>query len=95
MEGVFLHGAAHIFFENKLAETESVFNAKFKKFEQMFKDEVREISKLHSQEIRKIKNEVKLLREEVCDIRISEEDLTMKGMDKLKKTKQGGQNRSE
>jgi len=85
MEGMFLHGAAHIFFENKLAETEGHFNTKFKKFEQMFRDEMHEMSKHHTHEIKKIKNEVKLLREEVSEIRRTEEDLSVKGMDKIGK----------
>jgi len=85
MEGMFLHGAAHIFFENKLAETESNFNQKFKKFEQMFRDELKEMSKLHASELRKVRNEVKLLKIEVSDIKKSEEDLSVKGMDKISK----------
>jgi len=85
MEGMFLHGAAHIFFENKLADTESQFNSKFKKFEQMFRDELKEMSKLHVNEMRKIRNEVKLLKIEVSDIRKSEEDLSSKGMEKISK----------
>jgi len=82
---MFLHGAAHIFFENKLAETESNFNQKFKKFEQMFREELKEMSKLHASELRKVKNEVKLLKIEVSDIKKSEEDLSVKGMDKISK----------
>jgi len=85
MEGMFLHGAAHIFFENKLAETESNFNIKFKKFEQMFRDELKEMAKLHASELRKVRNDVKLLRIEVSDIKKSEEDLSIKGMDKISK----------
>ena len=85
MEGMFLHGAAPIFFENKLADTESHFNAKFKKFELMFRDELKEMFKLHANEIKKMKNEVKLLKIEVSDIRKSEEDLSVKGMDKISK----------
>ena len=62
---MFLHGAAHIFFENKLADTDSLFNNKFNKLESIFKDELKQMSSLHSYEIRKIKNDVKLLMQAV------------------------------
>eukprot|EP00092_Neocalanus_flemingeri_P023747 GFUD01025759.1.p1 GENE.GFUD01025759.1~~GFUD01025759.1.p1 ORF type:complete len:262 (+),score=78.68 GFUD01025759.1:171-956(+) len=82
---MFLHGAANIFFQTKLAEAENNFNAKFKKFEQMFGDELLKMSRHQSHEFKQIKNEVKLLREEVSYIKKSEEDLSVKGMDKISK----------
>jgi len=83
MEGLVMHGAAHIFFENKLAEVEDMFNKKFKKVELKFREEILQMDKLHCHEMKKIKGELRLLREEVSDIRKSEENLSQKGMDKI------------
>ena len=50
-----MHGAAHIFFENKLAEVEDMFNKKFKKVELKFREEILQMDKLHCHEMKKIK----------------------------------------
>ena len=49
MEGLVLHGAAHIFFENKLEELEAHISAKFKKIEYKLKKEMEEVTKSRMQ----------------------------------------------
>jgi len=80
-----MHGAAHIFFENKLAETEATFNAKLSKLERRVKKEIRDVSKLQTEELRNIRNELKALEHEVVDIKQSEEDLSHIGMNKIRR----------
>ena len=58
MEGLVMHGAAHIFFENKLGELESHINAKFKKIEFKLRKDMEEIFRYQAQDIKKIKSEI-------------------------------------
>ena len=85
MEGLVLHGAAHIFFENKLGELETHINIKFKKIESKLKKEMREIFKYQHHEISKLKLEIKEIKEEMTGIRETEENLSSKGMAKITK----------
>ena len=85
MEGLVLHGAAHIFFENKLGELETHINIKFKKIESKLKKEMREIFKYQHHEISKLKLDIKEIKEEMTGIRQSEENLSNKGMAKITK----------
>jgi len=85
MEGLVLHGAAHIFFENKLGELETHINIKFKKIESKLKKEMREIFKYQHHEISKLKLEIKEIKEELTGIRETEENLSSKGMAKITK----------
>ena len=59
MEGLVMHGAAHIFFENKLAEVEDMFNKKFKKVELKFREEILQMDKVHCHEMKKIRGELR------------------------------------
>ena len=85
MEGLVLHGAAHIFFENKLGELESHINIKFKKIESKLKKEMREIFQYQHNEISKLKLDIKEIKEELTEIRQKEENLSYKGMSKISK----------
>jgi len=85
MEGLVLHGAAHVFFENKLGELEAHINSKFKKLETKFKQEMKEIFKYQQNEISKLKYDVNDLKEEIKVIKQSEETITHKGMTKISK----------
>ena len=85
MEGLVLHGAAHIFFENKLGELETHINIKFKKMESKLKKEMREIFQYQHHEISKLKLDVKDIKEELDGIRQNEEKLSSKGMEKITK----------
>ena len=85
MEGLVLHGAAHIFFENKLGELETHINIKFKKIEAKLKKEMREIFQYQHHEISKLKLDIKEVKEELAEIRQSEENLSNKGMAKITK----------
>ena len=85
MEGLVLHGAAHIFFENKLGELETHISIKFKKMESKLKKEMREIFKYQHHEISKLKLDIKDIKEELDGIRQSEENLSSKGMEKITK----------
>ena len=85
MEGLVLHGAAHIFFENKLGELETHINIKFKKIESKLKKEMREIFKYQHHEISKLKLEIKEIKEEVTGIRQSEDNISSKGMAQITK----------
>merc|ERR1712126_324129 len=76
---MFLHGAAHLFFENKCAEIEAHFEAKFKLMEQHFEKELA----VFGHELKKVKHDVKTLREDVCMIRNEEEDISVIGMNKI------------
>ena len=85
MEGLVLHGAAHIFFENKLGELESHINIKFKKIESKLKKEMREIFQYQHNEVSKLKLDIKEIKEELTEIRQKEENLSYKGMSKISK----------
>ena len=85
MEGLVLHGAAHIFFENKLGELETHINNKFKKIEMKLKKEMKEIFKYQANEIDKIKFDIQEIKDELHDIRQSEVTITQKGMNKISK----------
>lgn len=85
MEGLVLHGAAHVFFENKLGELEGHIASKFKKMEAKLKHEMKEIFKYQQNEIGKLKMDILEIREELNDIRKSEENITLKGMTKISK----------
>ena len=85
MEGLVLHGAAHIFFENKLEELESHINAKFKKIEFKLKKEMEEIFHHQAQDIKKIKRDILEIKEELSEIKRSEENLQEKGITKISK----------
>ena len=85
MEGLVLHGAAHIFFENKLEELEGHINAKFKKIEFKLKKEMEEIFHHQAQDIKKIKRDILEIKEELSEIRMSEENLQEKGITKISK----------
>ena len=76
---MFLHGAAHLFFENKCAEIEAHFEAKFKHMEQHFEKELA----VFGHELKKVKHDVKTLREDVCMIRNEEEDISVIGMNQI------------
>jgi len=85
MEGLVLHGAAHVFFENKLGELETQINSKFKKIENKLKKEMKDIFQYQSHEISKIKVDIQGIKEELNVIKQSEETITQKGMTKLSK----------
>jgi len=85
MEGLVLHGAAHVFFENKLGELETQINSKFKRIEMKLKKEMKEIFNYQSHEISKIKMDIQGIKEELNLVRQSEETITQKGMTKLSK----------
>ena len=85
MEGLVLHGAAHIFFENKLGELETHINSKFKRMEIKLKKEMKEIFQYQQHEMSKLKLDVKEIKEELSDLRQTEENITHKGMTKISK----------
>ena len=85
MEGLVLHGAAHIFFENKLEELEAHISAKFKKIEFKLKKEMEEVFHHQAQDIKKIKRDILEIKEELGEIRRSEENLQEKGITKISK----------
>ena len=80
-----MHGAAHIFFENKLGELEAHINAKFKKIEFKLKKEMEHIFHYQAVEIKKMKSDILEIKEELSEIKRSEENLQVKGITKISK----------
>ena len=76
-----LHGAAHLFFENKCAEIEAHFDSKFKQMELQFERQLH----IYGNEIKKMKHEMKMMREELNNVKAEEEDISVIGMDKITK----------
>ena len=85
MEGLVLHGAAHLFFENKLGELETHINGKFKKIEMKLEKKMYAIFQHQSQQIKNLKMDIAEMREDLTAIRQSEENLSHKGMLKISK----------
>jgi len=85
MEGLFMHGAAHVFFEKKLEETEAKFNEQLKILEKKVKRELKEVTKVQNEQLGLIRKEIRALQHEVRAVRQSEEDLSQIGLDKLRK----------
>jgi len=80
-----MHGAAHVFFENKLADMETMFNEKLKKLEKKVKWEVKEVTKVQNEQLSLIRKEIRTLQHDVRAVRQSEEDLSQLGLDKLRR----------
>lgn len=76
-----LHGAAHLFFENKCAEIEAHFDSKFKQMELQFERQLH----VYGNEIKKMRHEMKIMREELNNVKAEEEDISVIGMDKITK----------
>jgi len=85
MEGLVMHGAAHIFFENKLEELEAHINSKFKKIEFKLRKEMEEKFHYQAHDIRKIKSDILEMKEELSEIKKSEENFQAKGITKMTK----------
>lgn len=85
MEGLFMHGAAHVHFENKLADIEAKIDEKVSKLEKKFKKEMKEVFRAQMEEMRKVRREMRTLTEEVAGIRQSEEDISQLGMTQIRK----------
>ena len=80
-----MHGAAHIFFENKLGELEAHINSKFKKIEFKLRKEMEEIFRYQAVDIKKMKSDILEIKEELSEIKRSEENLQVKGITKISK----------
>ena len=60
VEGLLIHGAAHLFFEHKLEDLTAEFNGKIKKMEAFIKRELYKLHDLHMGKVKKIKSEVEI-----------------------------------
>ena len=65
MEGLVLHGAAHLFFENKLGELEAHINGKFKKIEMKLEKKMYAIFQHQSQQIKNLNMDIAEIREDL------------------------------
>jgi len=85
LEGLVLHGAAHLFFESKLEDLTHEFNGKINKLNAFTRKELQKLHDIHMGEIRKIKNEVRILKQEVVNIRRQEDNDIHTGFNKLRR----------
>jgi len=85
MEHLGLHAAAHVFFENKLDDLTSEFNGKMKKMQAFVQKELRKLHDIHMGEVKKLKHELRLLKDEVVDLRRLEDDITHTGMSQIRR----------
>ena len=100
VEGLLIHGAAHLFFEHKLEDLTAEFNGKIKKMEAFIKRELHKLHDLHMGEVKKIKSEVdiplvviqldvrlqvRMLKEELVDVRKSENAILHHGVNKIRR----------
>ena len=73
MEGLVLHGAAHLFFENKLGELEAHINGKFKKIEMKLEKKMYAIFQHQSQQIKNLNMDIAEIREDLREDFIKKE----------------------
>merc|ERR1711936_332082 len=85
MEHLGLHAAAHVFFENKLDDLTSEFNGKMKKMQAFVQKELRKLHDIHMGEVKKLKHELRVLKDEVVELRRLEDDITHTGMNQIRR----------
>jgi len=85
MEHLGLHAAAHVFFENKLDDLTSEFNGKMKKMQAFVQKELRKLHDIHMGEVKKLKHELRLLKDEVVELRRLEDDISHTGMSQIRR----------
>jgi len=85
MEHLGLHAAAHVFFENKLDDLTSEFNGKMKKMQAFVQKELRKLHDIHMGEVKKLKQELRVLKDEVVELRRLEDDITHTGMNQIRR----------
>jgi len=85
MEHLGLHAAAHVFFENKLDDLTSEFNGKMKKVQAFVQKELRKLHDIHMGEVKKLKHELRVLKDEVVELRRLEDDITHTGMSQIRR----------
>jgi len=83
-----IHGAAHLFFEAKIHDLTNEFNGKINKLNAFIRKELLKLHDIHMGEIRKLKTEVRALKNEMVDIRRSEDVLSQTGMHKIRLTRE-------
>jgi len=85
MEHLGLHAAAHVFFENKLDDLTSEFNGKMKKMQAFVQKELRKLHDIQMGEVKKLKHELRLLKDEVVELRRLEDDISHTGMSQIRR----------
>lgn len=85
MEGLVMHGAAHVFFENKLEELTIEMNGKIRRMDAFVRKELQKLHLLHMKEIKKLKTEINVLKDDIAVIKKSEDDISHTGFNKLRR----------